>query len=1263
VYWQLSLYALVLGMATLVSATLAFYAWRRHRVPGAMPLTVFMLAAAVWCLGYALELISPQLTSKILWSKIQYLGIVAVAPAMLTLAVQYAGRGRWLTLRNLVLLAVVPVTILLLVWTNEFHGLIWAEVGLDDSGPTVTLALVHGPFFWVLIVYSYLCLLGGTLLLLQMFRQVQRFYRGQVAIILAGTLVPWVGNLLYITGLVPLPNLDLTPFAFVISGVIGALGLFRTGLLRIVPVARSRVVETLGGAVIVLDPRSRVVDANQVAEQMLERPAREMIGLSAERVLPTWLTVQNGELASLVKGEPGDGVEMQSRMVAGHGDERCFFDVRVSPLRDRRGVLAGHVLVIHDTTSLHWTELALRESQDQLEAQNAELRRLHQAMEQSANAVIITNLEGNIEYVNPRFEESSGYTAKEVLGQNPRILKSGQQDEVFYQEMWETISSGQAWQGEFCNKRKDGSLYWELASIAPIYDDSGRMTHYVAVKEEITARKQVQDALTRLLHLSQSLAGTHDMEDALATVVDTALEVVPAASQCTLQWLDSDGQTLRTIGFGGAGEKPRKVAPFRMGQGVAGYALGNREIVNVPDVEIDERFAPTESGSQFRSLLVVPLIVQDRPLGTLSFNGEEVGAFSANDEALAGLVADQVAAALQSAEELTARREAEEALRRSTERLRLLHEIDQSIQAAGLPETVAVAAIGRVRRLIMCQRALVLALQEDGRVELLAAESDAGTALPGDIELYGELFDQQVLHRGLVYGFADLDAQERRSPLQEALHDAGVRSYVVVPLMMSGELIGTLNLESRQVRAFSAGHVEIASEVAASLAVAMRQARLYSQAQQELAERVAAEEALRIRERFLTLLNSMTRTALEMPDLPLVLQSLVGQLGRLFGADACCLTLWDETKGRISHSVAQGSEGEAWRLLETEPPETNPIVLALNTGRPLVVEAVDTAPFLSLEFAEAFPHRSLLALPLVAGEQKLGAALVAFATKHAFSPSELRHGVQVAAQIALAVAKAQLVEALQDNVLELEARNEELNSFAHTVAHDLKNPLYVVVGYASLLSNERAKLTNEMMQSFLDKMVRHGFKMRTIIDELLLLATVRGTEEVSLEPLDMGQIVREVRERLRRDLEEGLCEIVQPENWPVAIGYGPWIEEVWVNYVSNAVKYGGQPPRVELGYTMVDGPPDGREEENGNGWVRFWVRDNGPGLSVEEQSRLFTPFERLHEMRAEGHGLGLSIVQRIVQKLGGQVGVESEGQPGQGSMFYFVLPVAPDDAP
>ncbi len=306
--------------------------------------------------------------------------------------------------------------------------------------------------------------------------------------------------------------------------------------------------------------------------------------------------------------------------------------------------------------------------------------------------------------------------------------------------------------------------------------------------------------------------------------------------------------------------------------------------------------------------------------------------------------------------------------------------------------------------------------------------------------------------------------------------------------------------------------------------------------------------------------------------------------------------------------------------------------------------------------------RSYVAVPLFIQSELVGTLILESTQPKAFSADHIAIAMEVAASLAVTIRQARLYERAQQEIAErvqaeeilrqhtgeLEARNAELDAFAHTVAHDLKNPVSSVVGYADVLIRNYDTLPDAVREEFLDVITRNSRKMAAIIDELLLLSSVRGMGEVEMHPLEMGRIVAEARGRLLHLIEEHEGKIELPDNWPVAMGYGPWVEAVWANFISNALKYGGHPPRVELGSSVQP-----------TGWIRFWVRDNGAGLSAEEQTRLFTPFERLHMVRAQGHGLGLSIVQRIVKKLGGQVGVESSGVTGEGCEFYFTLPALP----
>jgi signal transduction histidine kinase len=256
-----------------------------------------------------------------------------------------------------------------------------------------------------------------------------------------------------------------------------------------------------------------------------------------------------------------------------------------------------------------------------------------------------------------------------------------------------------------------------------------------------------------------------------------------------------------------------------------------------------------------------------------------------------------------------------------------------------------------------------------------------------------------------------------------------------------------------------------------------------------------------------------------------------------------------------------------------------------------------------------------------------------------------------------------LTELAQANA-KLQDRNEELDAFAHTVAHDLKNPLGLITGYAELLYIDSDVLDPETLRFHANNIVRGAAKMKSIINNLLLLASARKMD-ADIGPLDMNQVVEGALERLTDVIEKSQAEIQIPQHWPMALGYAPWIEEVWANYISNALKYGGQPkqgisPAIELGFDeswdkSMDTPADSVPPSSGP-QICFWVRDNGGGLTAEEQTQLFTPYVRLDQVRIKGHGLGLSIVRRIVEKLDGEVGVKSK--VGEGSKFYFTLPVA-----
>ena len=244
------------------------------------------------------------------------------------------------------------------------------------------------------------------------------------------------------------------------------------------------------------------------------------------------------------------------------------------------------------------------------------------------------------------------------------------------------------------------------------------------------------------------------------------------------------------------------------------------------------------------------------------------------------------------------------------------------------------------------------------------------------------------------------------------------------------------------------------------------------------------------------------------------------------------------------------------------------------------------------------------------------------------------------------------VEVIRSVAARLEKKEllDELDSFVHTAAHDLRHPLSTLGARLELATQAVQQQNQATALLSLAEAALSAEQLGRVIDELLLLSGVRR-QLVYAHPLDMAVLVSEARDRLAHLLQRTEAQIELPDSWPQVVGHGNWVTHVWVNLLSNAASYAGPAAQISLGGAVK---PDGKH-------ARFWVQDRGPGLTPEAQEQMFMPFTDLSKLRARGHGLGLSIVRRIVEKLGGTVGVDS--RPGGGACFWFELPTSASPPP
>ena len=412
-------------------------------------------------------------------------------------------------------------------------------------------------------------------------------------------------------------------------------------------------------------------------------------------------------------------------------------------------------------------------------------------------------------------------------------------------------------------------------------------------------------------------------------------------------------------------------------------------------------------------------------------------------------------------------------------------------------------------------------------------------------------------------------------------------------------------------------------------------------------QRISTLEALQEHNRNLNLLADVAQTLTSSYDIGEITAQLVRTISQMVGVKGSSVWIWEDEPGGSLVCAGIYTEGVHKRPENLRLPAGEGIAgFVARTGETVnTAEARHDPRFApSVDLLLTYQTTTMLAVPLRTRNGIQGVLELVNKPDGVFNKNDRILTEALATFAGIAIEHARLVQELRQIGSDLYARNEELDAFAHTVAHDLKNPITLVVGYADILRETFDATAPEEIREYLDTIFETGSKMSGIVESLLQLADVRGAKRIEVEPVDTRPLIDEAMRRLEMSIQQHKVEIKRPDEWPLAIGYSPWLEEVWFNYISNAIKYGGQPPLLELGCDILP-----------EAMIRFWVKDNGHGFNQEDAEYIFMPHARLVRGNfIAGHGLGLSIVRRIIERLGGQVGAMSE--PGQGSVFWFTLP-------
>jgi signal transduction histidine kinase len=329
---------LALVVAAVLTTAVGVLVWRRRSAPGGSALVALALGVAFWELTSALCLGAPTLAVKVGWAKVQYLAIGEVPVAWFLFCVAYGRRDEWLGRSRVALLSVLPAAALLLAVTNEYHHLIWSRIEPVQDEWGFRAVYHHGAAFWVMVAYNYALLLVGSTMLLRTIVRLPRAYSRQSRFLFLGLCVPWIGNILYLTGVSPLPGLDFTPFGFSFAVVLLSWALARLELLDLVPIARDVVVDRMTDAVLVVDGLGRILDANAAAQRLT--PGRTRLIGSRASLLP-WPSIA-GRIEERQEG---------SWMLPPSETGELKLEAQLLILHGRRGEPAGWLVLLRDVSA------------------------------------------------------------------------------------------------------------------------------------------------------------------------------------------------------------------------------------------------------------------------------------------------------------------------------------------------------------------------------------------------------------------------------------------------------------------------------------------------------------------------------------------------------------------------------------------------------------------------------------------------------------------------------------------------------------------------------------------------------------------------------------------------------------------------------------------------------------------------------------------------------------------------------------------------
>ncbi|MDD4923216.1 MAG: histidine kinase N-terminal 7TM domain-containing protein [Dehalococcoidales bacterium] len=478
-------------LSLLVTAFLSVLTWQRRRVPGARAMIALAISTFVWALGYYCEANSGTLERQLFFTGIAYIGSMGAPLAWFLFALNYTADNIKMTGRKIAPLCIIPLFALIMVWTNNWHHLMWSGEHLVQSGYFMITVKAYGPLFWIMLAYNYLLMITGAIILIRRLFIGTCLYAGQAISLVIAVALPLLWNAVYVFDLFSLPRKDLTPVMFAISGLLIIMGLMRFQLLAAVPFARKFLIQHLHDGILAFDLHNRLLEANPAALSILALD-KNIIGQKIDNSSPLSPVIKQ------ISSSKPDSAELTLEV----SKEERYYELETVPMHDNIDRHVGWLAILRDITERKRRELEYKT-----------------IIKTAVDGFWLTDTQGRFLEVNNAYCQMIGYSHDELLKMSISDIEAIETRQQILTHIARIMGEGKD-RFETRHRHKDGSIIDVEVSANYLEGGGGRMMLFI---RDITERKKLHEQLIaqdRLVSIGELTAGVaHELNNPLTSLI------------------------------------------------------------------------------------------------------------------------------------------------------------------------------------------------------------------------------------------------------------------------------------------------------------------------------------------------------------------------------------------------------------------------------------------------------------------------------------------------------------------------------------------------------------------------------------------------------------------------------------------------------------------------------------------------------------------------------------------------------------------------